>query len=365
MSRARDFADLAGSADAGGITGKNLIINGAMTVNQRGDKTGMTGDDYQIDRFKFGIGSLGTWSSSQSTTAPDGFGYSLKLDCTTADASPAASDTLYLYTRFEGQNLQQIKKGTASAKSLTLSFWCRCNKTGDIQVNLRDANNTRQVGATVTINSADTWEYKTITFPPDTTGAFTNDNNWSMSVEWWLDSGSDFKGGAVPTAWEAAVNTDRAVAETLALGDNTSNEFYITGIQLEVGEQATPFEHRSFGDELARCQRYYEHSYPYGTAAGASNGGVGAMHLHAGASRASGYGFVTTRYTVQKRASATVTIYSYGGTSGQMSNGDSGADIGAVDVIQNGTTSFLVRNNSGGTFSEQPIIFHYRGDAEL
>ena len=256
MSKAAELAALIGSQSS--LSNRNFIINGAMTVNQRGDKTGMTGDDYQIDRFKFGIGSLGTWSSSQSTTAPDGFGYSLKLDCTTADASPAASDTLYLYTRFEGQNLQQIKKGTASAKSLTLSFWCRCNKTGDIQVNLRDADNTRQVGATVTINSADTWEYKTITFPPDTTGAFTNDNNWSMSVEWWLDSGSDFKGGAVPTAWEAAVNTDRAVAETLALGDNTSNEFYITGVQLEVGEQATPFEHRSYGDELARCQRYYQ-----------------------------------------------------------------------------------------------------------
>jgi hypothetical protein len=256
MSKAAELAALIGSQSS--LSNRNLIINGAMTVNQRGDKTGMTGDDYQIDRFKFGIGSLGTWSSSQSTTAPDGFGYSLKLDCTTADASPAASDTLYLYTRFEGQNLQQIKKGTASAESLTLSFWCRCNKTGDIQVNLRDANNTRQVGATVTINSADTWEYKTITFPPDTTGAFTNDNNWSMNVEWWLDSGSDFKGGAVPTAWEAAVNTDRAVAETLALGDSTSNTFYITGVQLEVGEQATPFEHRSYGDELARCQRYYE-----------------------------------------------------------------------------------------------------------
>ena len=237
---------------------RNMVINGAMQINQRGNSTGQTGSDYQMDRFKFGIGSLGTWSSSQSTVAPDGFGNSWKMNCTTANASPSASATLYLYTRLEGQTLQQIKKGTANAQPLTLSFWCRCNKTGNFQANLRDYDNTRQVGATVTINSANTWEYKTITFPADTTGVLDNDNAWSLSVEFWLDSGSDFKGGAVPTAWEAAVNTDRAAGTTLALGDSTSNEFYLTGVQLEVGEAATSFEHRPYGMELALCQRYYQ-----------------------------------------------------------------------------------------------------------
>ena len=364
MSRAREFADLASSADAGGITGKNLIINGAMTVNQRGDKTGMTGDDYQIDRFKFGIGSLGAWSSSQSTTAPDGFGYSLKLDCTTADASPAASDTLYLYTRFEGQNLQQIKKGTASAKSLTLSFWCRCNKTGNIQVNLRDADNTRQVGATVTINSADTWEYKTITFPPDTTGAFTNDNNWSMSVEWWLDSGSDFKGGAVPTAWEAAVNTDRAVAETLALGDNTSNEFYITGVQLEVGEQATPFEHRSYGDELARCQRYYQKSYADGDTGGTvtNNGALWTNIIR----DVSNQNYWDVRCYQVMRSSPTVLTYSTtSGISGNYRNvTDSTTNASAVSNTS--SSGFSIRPNSGTNQNIGDVIaVHWVADAEL
>ena len=238
--------------------GKNLIINGAMQINQRGNSTGQTGANYQMDRWQHGIGSLGTWSSSQSTVAPDGFGNSWKMNCTTANASPSASAQLYLFTRLEGQNLQQIKKGTANAQPLTLSFWCRCNKTGNFQTNLRDADNTRQVGATVTINSADTWEYKTITFPADTTGALDNDNAWSMNVEFWLDRGSNYTGGSVPTAWEAAVNTDRAVGTTLALGDSTSNEFYITGVQLEVGEAATSFEHRPYGTELALCQRYYQ-----------------------------------------------------------------------------------------------------------
>ena len=238
--------------------GKNLIINGAMQFNQRGNSTGQTGLNYQMDRWQHGINLLGTWSSSQSTVAPDGFGNSWKMNCTTANASPSASAQFYLYTRLEGQTLQQIKKGTANAQQLTLSFWCRCNKTGNFQTNLRDADNTRQVGAVVTINSADTWEYKTITFPADTTGVLDNDNAWSLSVEFWLDGGSDFTSGSVPTAWEAAVNTDRAAGTTLALGDSTSNEFYITGVQLEVGSVATEFERRPYGTELALCQRYYQ-----------------------------------------------------------------------------------------------------------
>jgi len=237
--------------------GKNLIINGAMQFNQRGNSTGQTGLNYQMDRWQHGINLLGTWSSSQSTVAPDGFGNSWKMNCTTANASPSASAYIYLFTRLEGQTLQQIKKGTANAQQLTLSFWCRCNKTGNFQTNLRDADNTRQVGATVTINSADTWEYKTITFPADTTGVLDNDNAWSLSVEFWLDGGSDFTSGSVPTAWEAAVNTDRAAGTTLALGDSTSNEFYITGVQLEVGSVATEFERRLYGTELDLCQRYF------------------------------------------------------------------------------------------------------------
>ena len=367
MSRAREFADLAGSADAGGLTGRNLVINGAATVNQRGTKTGLTGDAYFIDRFKWGVTNLGTWTASQDTDTPDGFAHSAKIECTTADASPAAADFCYLYTRFEGQDLQHLKFGTSAARPITISFYVKCTKTGVFTVNWRNQDAGRSIGSDVTINSANTWEYKTITFAGDTSGSFNNDNGWSANLEFVLNGGTNYTSGSTHTSYASHSNTDgtRAGGTTLALGAAVGDIIRFTGIQLEVGEQATPFEHRSFGDELRRCQRYYEHSYPYGTAAGAANGGVGAMHLHAGASRPSIYAFVTTRYTVQKRAAATVTIYSYGGTSGQMSNGDSGGNIGAVDVIQNGATSFLVRNNSGSTMSEQPIIFHYRGDAEL
>ena len=205
------------------------------------------------DRWQVQYGSSGTFTESQSTTAPSGFSNSLKLDCTTADASP---NYLVIMQRIEGQNLQHLKKGTSAAASTTLSFYVRSSKTGTYQVNLYDTDNARIIGATYTISSANTWEFKSITFAGDTTGALDNDNNNSLQVEWWLASGSTYNSGAVPTAWEAVANGDRAAGLNVAIGASTSDDFHITGVQLELGEQATPFEHRSFADDLARCQRY-------------------------------------------------------------------------------------------------------------
>ena len=257
MSRARDFADLAGSADAGGITGKNLVINGAMQVAQRGDSTGITTSGYYAcDRYNFTLSSLGTWSVSQSSTAPSGFANSLKLEATTADASPAASDFALLAHKFEGQNLQHLKKGTSSAESITLSFWVRSSKTGTYIVEIRDNDNTRIICSSYTINSADTFEYKTLTFAGDTVGSLDDDNALSFQCIWWLASGTDFTSGTLATSWASSTNANRAVGQ-VNLADTANATWYITGVQLEVGEQDTPFEHRSYGDELRRCQRYY------------------------------------------------------------------------------------------------------------
>jgi len=259
MTRARDFADLAGSASAGGITGRNLVINGSASVNQRGDSTGVTATGYHgPDRFQLLYTDAGTWSISQSSTAPEGFANSYKLDCTTAKGTLASNSRLFVQTKLEGQNLQHLKKGTSNAVSTTLSFFVRSNKTGTYQVNLEDNDNTRIIGATYTISSANTFEHKTITFAGDTSGAFADDNGDSLSIMWALVAGTDNSSGAVPTAWEAKSNTDRGAGLTVNLADSTSNEWYITGVQLEVGEQATPFEHRSFDDELARCERYFQ-----------------------------------------------------------------------------------------------------------
>ena len=255
MSKAAELAALIGSGQAQG--NRNIIINGAMNVAQRNTSVSSlssTATYSTCDRWMVQYGTAGTFTESQSSTAPDGFANSLKLDCTTADASPGY---LLIIQNVEGQNVQQIKKGTSNALRTVMSFHVRSNKTGTYQVNIFDKDNTRIVGASYTIDSANTWEKKSVTFPADTTGAFDDDNNNSLQIEWWLASGSTYNTGTLPTAWETRDNADRAAALNVAIGASTDDEFYITGVQFEIGDVATPFEHRNFGDELAKCQRYF------------------------------------------------------------------------------------------------------------
>ena len=257
-SIADDAVTAAKLADSAYLANRNIFINGACQVNQRGNSTGQTGSAYHsVDRFYTAVSAIGTYSFSQESDGPDGFANSWKIDCTTADASPASGDLLVLQCKFEGQNLQQLKKGTASAESLTLSFWVKSYQTGNYQVNLIDNDNSRVIGTTFTISSTATWEYKTVTFAGDTTGALGDDANTSLYIEWWFDSGTDFSSGAVPTSWEALANTDRNAGGTIRLADSTSNYCQLTGIQLEIGTVATPFERKSYGQELEGCQRYY------------------------------------------------------------------------------------------------------------
>jgi len=240
---------------------RNLIINGDMRIAQRGTSaTGKTTSGYYTcDRWNHVFSTAGTWTFTQDTDVPSGQGFtnSLKMACTTANASLSASSSFQLHHRFEGQNLQHLKKGTANAESVTLSFWIKSNKTGTYQVNIQDRDNTRMISSTYTIDSADTWEKKILTFAGDTTGAFDNDNNDSIRMAWFLASGSNYNTGSVPTSWEATDTTDIAAGLTVNLADSTSNYLNITGVQLEVGTEATPFEHRPYDMELQRCQRYY------------------------------------------------------------------------------------------------------------
>jgi hypothetical protein len=255
MSKAAELAALIGSGQAQG--NKNIIINGAMNVAQRSTSVSSlssTATYSTCDRWMVQYGTAGTFTESQSSTAPDGFANSLKLDCTTADASPGY---LLIIQNVEGQNLQQIKKGTSNALRTVMSFHVRSNKTGTYQVNIFDKDNTRIVGASYTIDSANTWEKKSVTFPADTTGAFDDDNNNSLQIEWWLASGSTYNTGTLPTAWETRDNADRAAALNVAIGASTDDEFYITGVQFEIGDVATAFEHENIGTTLAKCQRYY------------------------------------------------------------------------------------------------------------
>ena len=236
----------------------SLIINGAMQVAARGtSETGVTTTGvFVLDRFVINVADTAEYTISQSTTTPDGFANSMKWDNTTANASPSSGQYALFSQKIEGQNLQHLKYGTASAQSVTLSFWVRSNKTGTYIAELLqpDASN-RHINKAYTISSADTWEHKTITFSGDTSGVINNDNGSGLSVTWWLGAGSDYSSGTLQTSWGALDQTARAVGN-VNLSDSTSNEWYITGVKLEVGSTATPFEHRSFAEEWDRCQRY-------------------------------------------------------------------------------------------------------------
>jgi hypothetical protein len=244
---------------------RNLVINGDMQIAQRSTSvSSVTSGGYlTADRWNEGITTQGTWTISVENDAPTGSGFrkSLKWLCTTADASPAAGDNLQFFTTLEGQNLQQIKKGTAAAEQLTLSFWVKSNVTGTYVAELYDADNNRQTSKQYTISASGTWEYKTITFAADTTGAFDNDNQLSLYAIFGLGAGSNFTSGTLQTSWASATTANRFVGQ-VNLASATNNYWQITGVQLEVGDTATPFEFLPVDVELAACQRYYYRNTP-------------------------------------------------------------------------------------------------------
>ena len=298
---------------------RNLIINGAMQVAERGTSTSSwTGIGFAAcDRQKTLASYGGTWTISQSTEAPsdNGFTKSLKYDCTTARTSLSANDYLQHYYRIEGHDLQGVRKGTSNAKPLTLSFWVKTNKTGTYNVEAIDQDNSRLCSFAYTVSNTD-WNKYTVTFPADTTGAFGDDNGASLDIGWWLAAGSTFNSGSNQNTFGSFTQANRAPSN-VNLADNTSNEWYITGIQLELGSEATAFEHRTFGEELALCMRYFEkvvcHSFPM---APAGNNGVNSE--------------TRIPYKVHKRSAPTVTV------------------DGNLSLTQNGTNSNNTDHSLGG-----------------
>jgi hypothetical protein len=249
----------------GGANFRNLIINGDMSIAQRGTTaTGIGNGDsgyHTVDRWKFAESGSPTFefTQSQSTDVPTGQGFakSLKMAVTTADTVLSATDYTLLRQSFEGQNLQHLKKGTANAESLTLSFWTKGSKTGTYVIELLDIDNSRSISKSYTINSASTWEKKTLTFDADTTGTFDNDNGRSFDVVFYLAVGSNFTSGTLQTSWGTPVDANRAVGQ-VNLADSTSNYINITGVQLEVGTSASDFEFLPYDVNLQRCERYYQ-----------------------------------------------------------------------------------------------------------
>tara|TARA_B110000027_G_scaffold83144_1_gene88338 strand:+ start:3408 stop:4406 length:999 start_codon:yes stop_codon:yes gene_type:complete len=269
MTKARENSDYTGLAaditagDTAARAGrKNLIINGAMQVAQRGTSTtgiSATSGFYACDRVKLFNQTAGpTYTVTQDTSAPTGFVNSFKVQCTTADTSlPADHYTILRTGLIERSDMVQSSFGTSSAKSLTYSFWVKANKTGDQLVMFVDHKNQKEIGQVFTISTADTWEKKVITVVGNTGSSFDNSSSLGLSVDFYLAVGTNRSGGSTPTSWGDRVTTN-AGSTTLNIADSTANYFQVTGLQLELGSVATDFEHRSYGEILADCQRYFQ-----------------------------------------------------------------------------------------------------------
>ena len=303
---------------------RNLIINGAMQVAQRGTVVNAGNEYAGPDRMRFNKND-GAFTISQSTDVPtgQGFGYSWKADVTTV-AGTSGNYYTFLQHRFEGQNFQSLKKGTSFAENFTLQFWIKTAVTGTYVIEVYDNDNNRSISQSYTVNSANTWEHKILTFPGDATGALDNDNNDSLEINCWLFAGSGYSSGTLNTSWNTQNNANRAVGQVNA-ANNTSNNIYFTGFQLEVGSNATEFEHRSYGEELKLCERYFEYS----------TAGTGRFYTirNDGISRGS------CMWRTVKRATPNSVILTHNNPSGWSSAGVLGKDIYGMDFGSSGNYS--------------------------
>ena len=336
---------------------RNIIINGDMSIAQRGTSfAGVNDNDYTLDRFKYNISGTDVYqfTISQSTDVPSGQGFakSMKFDCTTADASLDSDNFAIVQQIIEGQNLQYLKKGTSSAESTTLSFWVKTNKTGTYIAELFDVDNNRVICKSYTVDSSSTWEKKTITFAGDTTGAFDNDNGGSLRVNFWLLAGTDFSSGTLATSWETRNNTDRAVGQ-VNLADSTSNEWYISGVQLEAGTTASDFEFLPHDIQIERCKRYFQTIGSIANPANASNQTI-SMAMARTVSQAQGW----TALRPHMRGNPTVS--GIGTVSNLKAHTTAGGNINTSGIVTDGTPSpyqvnLHFNNLTSGLTANQPV----------
>ena len=257
MSKARQLAD-----NGAATPNRNMIINGAMNVAQRSTSetgVGITSGYFTVDRVKYfhgsGTDTAGRLTMTQTADGPSGFANCLKLACTTADTSIASDEQVILQVNLiEGQNLQRIKKGTSDAEEITVSFYVKGNASATYCCEVFDLDNSRQASKTFAVTTS--WNRIELTFPADTTGAYDDDNAASFVLNIWIHAGSNYTSGTLSQTWTSNTAANRAVGIS-SFFDSTDRTFFLTGVQMEVGSSATPFEHKTFAQDLYDCQRYY------------------------------------------------------------------------------------------------------------
>jgi hypothetical protein len=369
MTKAAELAKMGEVLTNSQIGGRrNIIINGAMQVAQRGTSStgiGASAGYFTLDRFRIQpTSTAGRLTMEQVADVHDGFANALKLTCTTADTSIAAGERLLLHQKIEGQDLQQLKKGTSDAEEFTVSFYVKGNASATYVLEIYDLDNNRQISKTFSVTTS--WNRVILTFPADTTGAYDNDNAASIQMSIFLHAGSTYTSGTLnSSAFAANNNANRAVGIS-SFFDSTDRTFFITGLQMEVGSQATPFEHRSFGEELQLCQRYFEKSYSVGTApASDTSAGLITTDTMAG-DTTTAYLAHQLKYRVAKRSAPTVTIYDQAEASGKVTShvtGVSTANGQTISTEHAGDKSISVNRPSGD--AANGFRYHYTADAEL
>ena len=343
---------------------KNKVINGDMSISQRGttfSNIGGNTEQYTLDRFKLQTNNLdqAVATISQDSSAPDGFSKSLKIQCTTAETSVEDSEHARLMYDGEGFDFTDIGFGTSSAKKVTLSFWVKSNITGTWGMNFWRGDANRSNLRTYTINEANTWEHKVITLSADTTGGVVNDDNgYGFRINWGLATGANFATSHPLDTWYGFNQSYFYPydARNTNFYSSTSNNFYLTGVQLEVSDVATEFEHRLYGEELSLCERYFQcMKGPSSVPGGTSERCYGVAHTYS-TSRA----LWTFQFKTEMRSSPTVSI-------------DTISDIQVLSASAwNSATSFVSTNNFhkfGGrvdiNFSGTPFTANGAGEVRI
>jgi hypothetical protein len=339
-----------------------------MQIDQRNAGASVThsgtSNMYGMDRMVFNSNGTPQFSVQQVSDAPAGFSYSAKLTTTTS-GTPASTDFSYFGQYIEGYNAADLAFGTASAATVTLSFWVKSSLTGTFGGGLLNSAVNRSYVFSYTINAANTWEKKSITIAGDTTGTWLTTNG--IGIEVLFDTGAGANNKAAAGSWVASAK--QGVTSGVNLVANASATWQVTGLQLEKGSTATSFDYRPYGTELALCQRYYLKSYDTNVAPGTASQTNGCLILKVSNNTVPSnepYGNII--FPVTMRASPTVTTYGFQGGSGKVSN-YSGTDLAASSggVLYNGVNGFSIRNESGGTLTTtlNSVLVHFTSNIEL
>jgi hypothetical protein len=345
---------------------KNRLINGGMTIAQRNNGDAVTGTTfYAVDRFFTEKDGAGVLTCSRSTDAPEGFAYSLKTEVTTVDSSIGSTDYYQIGQRIEADNVSDFGLGLSWCKPFMVSFWAKASQTGTYSVQLANSTGSRCYPSTITINSANTWEYKTIPVPATTSGTFNNRGNTiGLGIRIGFAYGSNFN-GATANSWGnfSSFSNSFATPSNSMLATSGAT-FFITGAQIELGTVATSFDFRDYGRELIMCQRYFETVYPTGIVPGSSSY-LYVEYSTCTATNATGYLEGTFKYTVVKRASPTITTWDVAGNIGKCAYYVSGSNQDNKQITANNTSNKHISWYSDNVSTKGGVVFGWSASAEL